>query len=259
MQVNNGFGHTFDSAVQDYDRWRPDYPAVLFEDIFAVCPLNEHSRALEIGIGTGQATRPILETGCTLTAVEPGANLTAFCAAKFAAFPRFEVVNSGFEAYQAPDASFDLVYAATAFHWIDADVGYPRVLALLKPGGVFARFANHPYYQQDALYDAVQAVYAKYRKGGKPPRVFAEADAEALARLPEKYGFVHTQCHMYRRERRFTGAEYVGLLNTYSDNLAMEEKERARFYAEVQAAIEAHGGTIVIHDTIDLELAIKPE
>ena len=73
MQVNNGFGHTFDSVTADYDRWRPDYPAALYRDLLALCPLNEASRALEIGIGTGQATRPILETGCAVTAVEPGA------------------------------------------------------------------------------------------------------------------------------------------------------------------------------------------
>ena len=259
MQINNGFGHTFDSAVTDYDRWRPDYPAALYRDIFAVRPLNEQSRALEIGIGTGQATRPILETGCAVTAVEPGANLTAFAAAKFAQFANFRGENARFEEYDAQPGSFDLIYAATAFHWIDADVGYPKVLALLKPGGVFARFANHPYYEQDVLYDAVQAVYTKYRKGGKPPRVFTEADAEALARLPERYGFVRTSHRLYARERRFTGAEYVGLLNTYSDNLAMEAGLRERFYADVRAAIEAHGGVITIHDTIDLELAVKPE
>ena len=135
MQVNNGFGHTFDSVTADYDRWRPDYPAALYRDLLALCPLNEASRALEIGIGTGQATRPILETGCAVTAVEPGAQLTQFVRAKFAEYPRFQAENTRFEDFSADPGSFDLVYAATAFHWVDPEVGYPKVMALLKPGG----------------------------------------------------------------------------------------------------------------------------
>ena len=260
MQVNNGFGHTFDSVTADYDRWRPDYPAALYRDLLALCPLNEASRALEIGIGTGQATRPILETGCAVTAVEPGAQLTQFVRAKFAEYPRFQAENARFEEFSASPGSFDLIYAATAFHWVDPEVGYPKVLALLKPGGVFARFANHPYNGENAAqFEAIQAVYARHRKGGKPPRRFAEADAQTLAALPEQYGFVQTSYRLYARTRSFTGEEYTGLLNTYSDNLAMEEASRQRFYAEIRAAIEQTGGIIEIHDTIDLELAVKPE
>lgn len=52
---------------------------------------------MEVGIGTGQATLPVLETGCTLTAVEPGANLAGMCREKFRAYPRFSVVVAKFE------------------------------------------------------------------------------------------------------------------------------------------------------------------
>lgn len=260
VQINNGFGHTFDSVVADYDRWRPDYPAELYRDIFALCPLNADSRALEIGIGTGQATRPVLETGCAVTAVEPGAQLARFAARKFADYARFEAVNIRFEDFAAAPGSFDLVYAATAFHWIDERAGYPKVLALLKPGGAFARFANHPHPgSEDALGQAIQAVYAKYGRPARAPAGFGEAEAEALARLPEKYGFQRTSHRLYFRVRRFSAEEYTGLLNTYSDNLAMEPAARERFYADIREAIARFGGTITIHDTIDLELAVKPE
>lgn len=41
--------------------------------------------------------------------------------------------------------SSDLVYSATAFHWIPEEIGYSKVFSILKSGGVFARFANHPF------------------------------------------------------------------------------------------------------------------
>ena len=48
------------------------------------------------------------------------------------------------------------------------------------------------------------------------------------------------------------------LLGTYSDHIAIEESERKIFFAKIEAAIERHGGTITINDTLDLELARKP-
>ena len=43
-----------------------------------------------------------------------------------------------------PPASCDLVYAASSFHWVPEDIGYRKVYSMLKTGGGFARFANHP-------------------------------------------------------------------------------------------------------------------
>ena len=64
---------------------------------FGIGRIDGTSRVVEVGIGTGQATLPVLETGCTLTAVEPGANLAGMCREKFRAYPRFSVVVAKFE------------------------------------------------------------------------------------------------------------------------------------------------------------------
>ena len=37
----------------------------------------------------------------------------------------------------------------------------------------------------------------------------------------------------------------------------MEEGLRSRFFAEIAAAIEQHGGSYTVYDTIDLQLARK--
>lgn len=262
MPFTPGLGGTFDTVCQQYDRWRPGYVPELYRDVFAAMPVGPGSRALEVGIGTGQATLPVLQTGCAVTAVEPGGNLAAFCRDKFAAYPGFSVVNQRFEDYPGEAGGFDLIYSASAFHWVPEAVGYPKALRLLKPGGVFARFANHPGYgggvNPDGLHEAMQAVYAKYMPGSKESPEHTEAHTRAWAALAERYGFTDIAWRLYRRTRTFTAAQYIGLLGTYSDHIAIEQETRGRFFAELQGVIEDFGGRITLCDTIDLALARKP-
>ena len=83
MPVIQGLGWTFDTVASTYEKLRPGYVEELYEALFAYRPLNEASCAVEVGIGGGQATKPVLDTGCTVTAVEPGENFCALCQMEF--------------------------------------------------------------------------------------------------------------------------------------------------------------------------------
>ena len=63
---------------------------------------------------------------------------------------------------------------------------------------------------------------------------------------------------MFYRTRTFSAKEYVELLGTYSDHIAMEEKIRTEFFAKIEETINQYGGTLTIYDTIDMQLARKP-
>ncbi|MBE5784031.1 MAG: class I SAM-dependent methyltransferase [Clostridiales bacterium] len=260
MPIIPGLEGTFNTVCTKYDRWRPTYVKAVYDDIFKACPLNKASRALEVGIGTGQATSPILETGCQLTAVELGDQMAAFVREKFKEYPHFSVVHCPFQDYECQDNSFHLIYSASAFHWIPEEIGYQKVYHALKPGGVFARFANHPFKDKgrEILHTEMQKVYARYGFPGPESQEYSEENARKRALIAEKYGFTDISYHLYRRTRTFTAAEYVQLLGTYSDHIALGEK-LLPFAAEIQSVIEAHGGVITLYDTIDLQLARKPE
>ena len=265
MPVIPGLGWTFDTVASTYAKLRPGYVDALYQDVFAYCPLDESGTAVEVGIGGGQATRPILETSCTVTAVEPGAHFCALCREKFAAYPKFNVVTGKFEDVAFPSASCDLVYSASAFHWVPEEIGYRKVFDMLKSGGVFARFANHPWRDKGnpALAAALDAAYAQYyhtyyRSVPRLEDEYTEAQAARRADIAAKYGFTDIQCRLYRRTRVFSAEEYIQLLGTYSDHIALPENVRLPFFQAVQDAIEAYGGTIHIYDTIDLQLARKP-
>lgn len=255
-----GLETTFNTVAAQYDRMRPTYVGELYDDIWKYGGFGEQIRALEVGIGTGQATQPVLNRGASVTAVELGGDLAAYCVQKFAAEPRFSVVNMDFCDFDAPEGSFDLIYSASAFHWIPEETGYTKVMKLLRPGGVFARFANHPYRDKgnDGLHEAMQVHYARYMPQSKLSPEYSMEDAEKRGAVGEKYGFTDIACRLYKRTRTFTAAQYTELLGTYSDHIALGEKKE-EFFSLIRGEIERFGGTFTVYDTIDLELHRKPE
>jgi len=255
---------TFDTAVSVYDKMRPGYVDELYRAIFDYVHINENSSVVEVGSGSGQATEPILKTGCALTAVEYGENFSEVLREKFKDYKKFKVVTGKFEEVEMEENKYDLVFSATAFHWVPEEIGYPKVFSMLKNGGAFARFANRPRNSQDdpelakEIDDIYNELYNKYygvKSGTK--KWFTEDTAKEISQIPAKYGFSDIQYHLFHRERVFSAEEYIQLLGTYSDHIAIEEKIRNEFFAIIEDAINRHGGKITISDTLDLELARK--
>ena len=151
MPKIKGLEWTFDTVASTYEKFRPEYPDELYKKIFDYITLNEYCHAIEVGIGGGQATLPILKTGCDLTTVEYGEEFSGLCKEKFKEYRNFSIITNKFENTNFLDDTYDLVYSASAFHWIPEDIGYAKVFSMLKSGGVFARFANHPYRAKDNL------------------------------------------------------------------------------------------------------------
>lgn len=265
MATRKGLEWTFDTVASTYEKFRPGYVRELYQTLFDYIPIKETSSVIEVGIGGGQASLPILQTGCKLTAVEYGENFSKLCREKFRDYPNFSVITSKFEDAAFDDNAFDLIYSASAFHWVPEEVGYPKVFAMLKSGGAFARFANHPYRckENPALMDEINLLYSEYydkfhnRELGTP-KEYSETQARERALIAEKYGFTDIQYAMFHRTRTFSAKEYSILLGTYSDHIAMEETIRMEFFAKIEEAIDNHGGNITIYDTIDLQLAKKP-
>ncbi len=260
MAVVKGLEWTFDTNASAYAKLRPEYPEALYQAIFQAAPICASSNVLEIGIGGGQATLPVLKTGCRLTAVEYGTQFSALCQEKFRDYQGFSVITGKFEEVPLSVGAWDLIYSASAFHWIPEAVGYQKVFSMLRPGGVFARFANHPYAYKDQpeLMEAIQKLYAVYMPGSTPPEEYSKEEAAHRADIAGKYGFTDLQYRMFHRTRVLSAEEYIALLGTYSDHIALEEGRRTTFFSQVRQAIDQYGGKVVIYDTVDLQLARKP-
>lgn len=264
MPSIKGLEWTFDTVTSTYDKMRPGYVEDLYKKIFEYIPIDDQSKVIEVGIGSGQATEPILKTGCELTAVEYGEKFSKLCIDKFGEYSNFAIVTKKFEDTEFENDSYDLVYSATAFHWIPEEIGYSKVFSLLRNGGVFARFANHPFKDKDniPLADEIDRIYEQYyykvySEKHEPPKAFSEEKAKELANIALKYGFKDIRHYMFYRTRTFSAKEYVELLGTYSDHIAIDEEIRLEFFLKIEQAINNYGGTYTLYDTIDLELARK--
>jgi SAM-dependent methyltransferase len=248
----------FDEIVINYDKARWEYPDELYNDIFTYCLPDKNrtnKKAIEIGAGTGKATTPFLDAGYDVTAVELGANMVDFLARKFDGRKNFSVVNGTFENAALTEGSFDLIYAATAFHWVDAEIGCPKAYRLLKNGGAFALFRNNNVPAAgEELYEEIQHVYEQHYNSHytfnkrpiqksreeywKPSEIYTSFRFEDMA----QYGFRDITMKFYNASRKYSADDYIALLDTYSDHRKLPEENRAKLYAGVREAIIKHGG-----------------
>ena len=250
---------TFNEDEYNYDKARPGYPTELFQDIFASASLDSNSQLMEIGIGTGQATLPFLKTGASLVAVELGENLAEFVQDKYKDYPNFSVAVADFMDVPVLENNYDLIYSATAFHWLPKPDSYLKVKQSLKEGGKIVLFWNHPFVSRDsdATNLANRAVYDYYRPSNKPQIEFSKKDTELIIKELEEAGFKNIQSKLYTRTRTLSTEQYLELLNTYSDHRALADELKTTFEKEMSKALQKVGNKINIYDTIDLYIAEK--
>ena len=133
-----GPGAVFNQVPELYDRTRPTYPDALFADLTEITGLSRRSRVLEVGCGTGQATRSLAPLAGQVTAVEPGDGLAALARQRLAAFGNVSVESATFEDWDDRGRRFDVLLAASSWHWVDPAAGWPKARTVLRPGGWMA-------------------------------------------------------------------------------------------------------------------------
>jgi SAM-dependent methyltransferase len=231
---------TFETAADLYDVARPEYPPELFDDLVALAGLQSGARLLEVGCGTGKATRPLLERGFSIVCVELGAQLAERARGNLAGLP-VEIDVALFEQWDGTPGSFDLVYSATAWHWIDPAVRYRKAHALLRPGGHLAFWgAQHAFPSGfDPFFTEIQDVYDAIGEShpGEWPPPLPEEVADDADEIETSGLFESIQVRRYVWETLYTAGQYVALLNTFSGHIAMEERKRARLYREIRERI----------------------
>jgi SAM-dependent methyltransferase len=128
----------FNDVPELYDRVRPTYPDELFADLVRITGMDARSSVLEVGCGTGQATRSLAVLGYSVIAVEPGTGLAALARQRLSTFPNVNVETSSFEEWDDRGRRFDVLIAASSWHWVDPSIGWRRAHDVLRPGAWIA-------------------------------------------------------------------------------------------------------------------------
>lgn len=235
---------TFDSIAGQYQQARPGYPDELFTALIELTGIRPPGQVLEVGCGTGMATAPLARRGFAITCLEPGPQLASEARANLRDYPLTTVAEASFEAWQPPKGvRYDLIFAATAWHWVDPASGYQRAAGLLRPGGFLAVWeADHVFPPDgDRIFHELQDVYDEIGEGmprgmtypapGEQPDHRAAIEASGL--------FTVTAIRHFDWEIRYTAEEYIALLNTFSSHIAMAGWQRERLYGEIRRRLAA--------------------
>ncbi|MCG7523392.1 class I SAM-dependent methyltransferase [Streptomyces sp. OfavH-34-F] len=234
---------TFDEDAELYDRARPGYPEVLYDDLAAFAGVRPGARVLEIGCGTGQATVPLAGRGCRVTAVEAGPAMAAVARRRLAGAPDAEVVTAAFEEWPLPAEPFDAVLAATSFHWVDPVVRVPKAADALRPGGALAVVrTQHVAGGTEGFFVEVQRCYERFdprtRPGTRPPAAADVGNADHAEEVARSGRFGPTVFRRHERDLTYSTAEYLDVLRTYSGHRALPEAARRGLLAAVGELID---------------------
>lgn len=233
----NPLRRTFDSAAAGYEAARPSYPERLFGDLAQLAGLAPGDRLLEVGPATGKATRPLLERGFSVVGVELGPWLAERARTNLAGLP-FEIHVAPFETWAGEPGTFDLVYAATAWHWVDPDVRYRQAHRLLRPDGHLAFWgALHAFPPGfDTFFAEIQDVYDAIGEGhdGEWPPPAPDDIPDDRAEIEASGLFQDVQVRRYLWETSYTAEAYLALLQTFSGHIAMDPSRRAYLYREIR-------------------------
>jgi SAM-dependent methyltransferase len=258
-------GLRFDDVADLYDRVRPRYPDELFDDVATLTGAPAGAHVLEVGCGPGQATRGLLARGWHVDAVEPGPALADRAGANFAGQP-FTVTVTRFDDWDPRGATFDMLFSATAYHWVDPAVRWTKAAAVLRPGGALVLTTNRTVAggQFDDVYQASAELHARHAPEidfGLPTpagEILAEVDAArhdigALWSAAETRSgpslagawFSPPEIRSYEWTTSYDTADAVGLLSTYSIYLRVPRERREKLLAGIADIVaKDFGGTV---------------
>ncbi|MEU4366466.1 class I SAM-dependent methyltransferase [Micromonospora chersina] len=228
---------SFGTMAEAYERFRPGYPAAVFDTVLTYAGRPPRT-ALEIGAGTGKATRLFAGRGVTVTATEPDGAMLAELRRHVPAGVR--TVRAAFEDLR-PGERYGLVYAAAALHWTKPEGRWSRVAALLEPGGVFASFGGPVRLADPAVEEAVRAARAPFLASddipspdGTPPEQDMQWPGTELQRSE---WFADVRQSVIGRRETMTARDYVGLLSTVSAYLVLPAAEREEVYRRIMLVL----------------------
>ena len=218
---------------------RPPYPQRVYEVLRERCQLSDGTRVLEIGPGTGLATRQLLSQGAAVTAVEPNPTLAAFLL-RTLPDTDLELEVAPLEDVRLPDGAFDIAIAATSFHWVDPRVGPDTLRRMLRPGGWLAiwwMLFEDPT-AHDAFDRAIQTVLGPSQSLVDPGPTALQIETDARCATLREAGFVEVRSEIVRSVHTFDGTGIRALYATMAIVLRRPEATRARVLDALQALVE---------------------
>lgn len=237
------FESSFNKIAQIYDDVRPAYPKQLFEDIRTNCETHKLTNILEIGTGTGIATKLLLDFNLPITTIEPGKNLLDIAKRNLENEQQVTYIHSTFEEFETTK-KYDLIFSATAFHWLDKENKYKKTNSILQDKGFLVLVWNNFLQYNSVIYHKINEVYKKLL-----PVVYEEIDVNINSlnkllnreiEISESDLFYISFSQKYITDYVYTAESYTHLLNTFPEINKLEELQKNIFLNDIKEIIKKH-------------------
>jgi ubiquinone/menaquinone biosynthesis C-methylase UbiE len=265
------YGQVFDDVAEAYDDVRPSYPAELVTAAMERGGLDAGSRVLEVGCGTGKLTELLAGRGLVIDAVDPGPKMAEIARRRVGESNQVRFHLGKFEEVTLPLESFDAVFSASAFHWVDPDVSWHKAAAHLRPQGVLALLTHIgvSYFHElelDQEFRSLLDKYAPEASSALPPvrdleTILAGAEERAgnvsdvwdwlqsggahnLAREDAATLFEDVQLAKVVSTVEQTADEALAHFRTTSLYFQIDPSRRAAFEDDDRRIVERYGGTL---------------
>jgi len=231
----------FGTDAESYERFRLGYPDEVVERTvrFAVRPVRT---AVEVGAGTGKATRAFASRGIAVTAIEPDPEMFSVLERETVGMP-VTPVRSTYEEYDGPPA--DLLYAASAMHWTTPASRWTNAARLLVPDGTLAVFGAEMRLADDAVRSAFEQTRGRFLRDDSHPH-------EPLEGLEQSGRFSEVTEEVLPRHLLVPQHEFVGYLSTVSAYLLLPLALRQRALVTIAEALPEQ---VRLDVTVHLHLA----
>ncbi|MCP4958143.1 MAG: class I SAM-dependent methyltransferase [Actinomycetia bacterium] len=229
---------SFNEAAELYDRARPSYPRELFDAFFEMLP--EPPDVIEVGPGTGQATKDLIGRGASVHAIEIGPAMAARLEASLSS-DRLRVSVGDFETMHIDTATADAVFSATAYHWISPGAQTDRPASVLRSGGVLAVVDLIQVASGDdrGFFAACDPIYQRYGQGhvGPPAPTRDAVDPPIRRVLAADPRFGPVTVRRYDWNQTYDASEYRELMLSFSGTQMMELPDRLGLLDAVESLV----------------------
>ena len=237
---------SFNEAAETYDGVRPSYPTDLFDVLFQMLP--SQAEIVEVGPGTGQATKDLLARGASVLAIEIGPAMAAKLRSNLPS-DRLRIGVGDFEVMEIVPGEADAVFSATAYHWISREAQTDRPAAILRPGGLVAIVDLIQVDSPDdaGFFAAAQPIYERYGQGhtGLPAPTRATVDPVIRSVLDEDRRFDSVAVRRYDWNQTYSASDYRNLMLSYSGTQMMKESNRVGLLDDIESFIRNDFGGVV--------------
>ncbi len=234
----------FNNFSEEYDRYRPDYPKEMFDDIVEYSSLKSGDEIFEIGCGTGKATQGFINLGFkNLTCVEFGDKLAEFTKNKFLHVDSLNIINGDFEKIDIEPSKYKLAFCATAFHFLKPEIAYTKIHNMLLENGVLAIFWNMSVNDGSYRYEAIRQTFIRH---APHIRTFtADSSESTVDEMIDRRCDEISATGLYRdifvknyvRKIPHTSKDYISLLKTHSPNALLDLSTQERLYSDIENII----------------------